>query len=185
MNSYYYFVASLPFLSPGQKSPISSEFFLGECARLMDATDAYAVRLAFAEEDAEGFLPGVAGAWLRFRHDMKNELAYARALRAKRDPQKYVRGERSADARLQAVVTEALSARNPHEAQRVIDKASWTFLEEVAIGHSFDTDALVIYGLKLKILEREEAVASPRGQSVFQGYLSDSRLDNVYAAVRG
>jgi len=46
--------------------------------------------------------------------------------------------------------------RNPSifEAERALDLERWRLLDELSFGHYFDFDALLIYALKLKILER-------------------------------
>ena len=50
--------------------------------------------------------------------------------------------------------------RNPaaQEAELILDRARWDFLEELSFGHYFDLDVLVIYACKLKILWRWEEV---------------------------
>jgi hypothetical protein len=40
------------------------------------------------------------------------------------------------------------------EAEKALDLERWQLLEELACGHYFDLDALLIYALKLLILER-------------------------------
>jgi hypothetical protein len=44
------------------------------------------------------------------------------------------------------------------EAEKILDQARWNFLDALSFGHYFDFDYLLVYGLKLKILERWEKI---------------------------
>ena len=44
------------------------------------------------------------------------------------------------------------------EAERAIDQERWRALDDIALGHYFDIDALIVYAYKLKILERWETI---------------------------
>jgi hypothetical protein len=55
----------------------------------------------------------------------------------------------------------ALAAyRNPSilESERYLDQEKWNFLDSLAAGHYFDRDFLIVYGLKLAVLEKWERV---------------------------
>ncbi len=180
-RTYYYFIASLPALFFGQKPPMSVEEYFNRSDSALHPDDAKALRDAVTEESSAQ--SGVAAVWCKLRHDLKNELAYERAIRAGKDPLRYVRGERSTDSRLKDAAAEALNAQDPLEAQRAFDKRAWDLLEELENGHFFDADNVVVYGLKLKILARYEDIVSPKGREVFEGYMKSERLAAVHAAV--
>lgn len=180
-RTYYYFIASLSVLSFGQKPPLSVEEYFSRCEEALHPEDAKAVRDAVMEKISAK--SGVAAVWCGLRHDLKNELAFARAVRAGKDPLQYVRGERSSDSRLKEAAAEALNARDPLEAQQAFDRRAWELLDELENGHFFDADNAVVYGLRLNILARYEDIVSPKGKEVFQRYMKSERLAAVHAAV--
>ena len=157
------------------------EEYLNRCDEALHADDAVAVRDAVMEEASAR--SGAAKVWCRLRHDLKNELAFERAVRAGKDPLQYVRGERSSDSRLKEAAVEALNAEDPLEAQRAFDKRAWDLLDDLENGHFFDADNAVVYGLRLKILARYEDIVSPKGKEVFESYMKSERLAAVHAAV--
>jgi hypothetical protein len=180
-RKYYYFLASLPELTFGQKPSMSVAQYLEACESQLHQEDARAVRAAVLEESGEH--QGVAAQWCESRHALKNELAYERALRAGKDPAKYVRGDHSFDRVARDAAVEALNVLDPLEAQRGLDLKAWHYLDGLEGGGKFDADRAVIYGLKLAILERHEDIASARGKAVLAEYMKDERLAAVYAAV--
>lgn len=180
-RTYYYFIAALPVLSFGQKPSMTVEEYFQRCDDALHVDDAEAVRSAVMEEVSAR--SGAAAVWCRLRHDLKNELAFERAQRAGKDPARYVRGERSSDSRLKEAAMEALNATDPLEAQRAFDRRAWELLDDLELGHFFDADNAVVYGLRLKILSRYEDIVSSKGKEVFASYMKSERLAAVHAAV--
>ncbi len=182
LQKYYYFLASLPVLFFGQKPPMTMEEYLDRCQSALRPSDAQAVYLAINEDPTAK--SGVAARWSQMRHDFKNELAYERAIRASKEPLKYIRGQRSGGSLLKDVVVQALNTQDPLEAQRLFDDRMWQLLDEMESGHYFDCDNAVIYGLRLNILKRMEDISSYRGKEIFEHYMKTDRLSAVYAAVK-
>ena len=92
--------------------------------------------------------------WKYFDINLRNELVKVRAARKKTDPLKYLRHDEYFEP--QIVHIASLSLRNPSifEAERALDLERWRLLDELSFGRYFDFDALIIYALKLLILER-------------------------------
>lgn len=97
---------------------------------------------------------GLIKRWCAFEIALRNELVKIRASRKHIDPLKYLRG----DDYIEPYITHiAMNAhRNPSllEAERLLDQERWRALDELAVGHYFDLDVLIVYALKLLILER-------------------------------
>ncbi|OIO79485.1 MAG: hypothetical protein COW11_02735 [Candidatus Omnitrophica bacterium CG12_big_fil_rev_8_21_14_0_65_43_15] len=148
-NYYVYLISSLPMLHPGAKPPFTSEKFLNMCEELVPDEDLEAVRGA-----------GQWPKWLEFDTGLRNELVKIRAAKKHLDPAKYLRG--TAFAASEAVHAAAIASRNPSalDAERALDAARWHFLDELSMGHYFDLNFLIIYALKLGILERWARVDS-------------------------
>lgn len=92
--------------------------------------------------------------WRDFDIALRNELVRVRAARKKVDPLKYLRHDGYSQP--QIVHIASVSLRNPLilEAEKALDLERWRLLDELSYGRYFDFDTLVIYALKLLILER-------------------------------
>jgi hypothetical protein len=53
----------------------------------------------------------------------------------------------------------------------MLDEARWRMLEELCVGHYFDLDFLIIYALKLLILERWQRIRTADGGRLLEEVL--------------
>lgn len=150
MVNYYYLISSLPMLFFGARPPFNSEGFLDKCREFVSENDFAVLR----GESESVFLRR----WEDFDADLRNELVKIRAHRRHIDAHKYLRQERyvSVDTVSAAVAV----SRNPLilDSEKSLDQIRWDFLEDLAQGHYFDLEFLLIYGLKLRILEKWEQI---------------------------
>lgn len=167
MPSYYtYLISSLPMLHFGAKPPFSYERFLKMCRNFVPETDLKALEPLTLDPLPTGERVGVRGVvsqptlekWQAFDTALRNELVKIRAVKKHKDPAIYLRQDGSAEL---SVTHIALAAtRNPSivEAEKILDQDRWRFLDELSFGHYFDVDILIIYALKLLILERWDKI---------------------------
>ena len=96
--------------------------------------------------------------WQNFDTRLRNELAKIRASRKHIDPLKYLRRYEYTDLHLAHLATQI--QRNPSiiEAQRMLDGERWHYLDEFSQGHYFDINVLIVYALKLLLLERWDKI---------------------------
>lgn len=167
-RSYYYFAASLPMIDWEGKAPMSVGDFLSECRRLLREDD-FALIGQLLEGDGGAAETGNAAArsWIRFDGDFRNELAWFRARRMNRDPVNFIRGTKADEPFLREAIRQASKMPNLLEAEKSLDRIRWQFLDDLAGGHYYDFESLMVYGLKLKILERHQAYNSPAGRGIF------------------
>lgn len=169
---YYYFAASLPQLDFEAKPSHSVEEFLADCERLLSHEDYQAIHFLLNSESAEVDVQTNSNVTfnrcLQFDAQLRNEIAFFRAQGFGKDPEKYVRGEFFSDPSISSIIQDAARASNPLEGEKVLDRARWQMLDDFCIGHHFDFDFLVIYGLKLKILNRYKEINSPEGGKNFE-----------------
>ena len=171
MSAYYtYLISSLPTLAFGVKPPFSFEVFIQKCGTLIPDTETEVIsrissRGAFALQD-EG--SEVLKKWRYFDINLRNELVKVRAARKKVDPLKYLRHNEYLEP--QVIHIASLSLRNPSifEAERALDLERWRLLDEISFGHYFDFDTLIIYALKLLILERWAKIESADKERIMQ-----------------
>ena len=96
--------------------------------------------------------------WSNFELALRNELVRARAGRKKIEPLKFLRLPDSPQAEISHVAMAAYRSTSILEAEKILDQARWNFLDTLSFGHYFNFDCLLIYGLKLKILERWDRI---------------------------
>lgn len=181
MAKYYYFVASLPALMFDQAPPFSMEDFLSGAERQLSLVDHALIKAVVQEEELPAH--GVAGQWAHVRQQIKSTLASMRATRAGKDPAKYIRGDRPYDPIVTEAVQEAMKIEEPLAAERALDRRVWQILDNLQAGHAFDIGFLVVYALKLKMLERYKRIASDQGRQAFEAILKSERLAEVLATV--
>jgi hypothetical protein len=97
--------------------------------------------------------------WRSFDTMLRNELVKIRASRKREDPAGYMRRDGCPESIYAAHI--AMNAyRKPSilEAEKALDLERWRELDGLAFGHYFDIDALIVYGCKLRILEKWQMV---------------------------
>ncbi|MFH0877080.1 MAG: DUF2764 family protein [Candidatus Omnitrophota bacterium] len=159
---FIYLVSSLPMLHFGARPPMTYEGFLGLCEGKLDPQEAELLEslpepISLKEGVSVLTQPTLKG-WLAFDVTLRNELVKIRASRKKTDAQKFLRPDGYAQPSVTHLALAAL--RNPSllEGEKMLDAERWRFLDELALGHYFDMDILVIYALKLLILERWDRI---------------------------
>ena len=171
MSQYYYFVASLPILALDIKPPLSLSDFLQSCEQHLSSEDYSLIRAIILNENISSeSASGVFGRWVQFNHRLRNQLAVFRAKKFNKDPAKYIRGEFEEDYHLTVMISDASRSSDPLTAEKFLDRARWAFLDELATGYYFEFEAVMIYGLKLQMLERYQEIGSPKGRELSQEY---------------
>lgn len=182
MTQYYYLVASLPMLHPGAPPPLDSPAFLELCREQASADD-HAL-LARISLEALEFLPGDPAAWREYASwetALRDELAVQRGQRLGLDPEPFLRPAPFV-AGLSAVARDALGAGTPGEIEAALDRRRWSRLDEIETGTRFGLGNLVVYRLKLLLLERRQRFQPEPGRQAFQSEFS--RIMAGAAAIR-
>ena len=155
-----YFIAGLPGLIFGASPPFSFSDYLAKADSFILPADKDILRNLSrgGEYICEDNLPEALKRWQIFDTALRNELAVLRAGPRRGEPAKYLRPQKEKDYDLERLAVSAYKNSSILEAERFLDEERWRFLEGLAFGHYFDLDFLVIYGLKLLILERWERI---------------------------
>ncbi len=160
-GAYVYLLASLPMLRFEASPPFSFDRLLETCRGLISDDDLKILEdLAGPGEGSLPARPSTLAKWLDFDLVLRNELVRIRASRRHLDPAPYLKGEGAADAGVAHLAMNAhrATAASFYDAERLLDEERWRKLEELGWGHYFDLDALVVYALQLRLLERWEAI---------------------------
>ncbi|MDD5644022.1 MAG: DUF2764 family protein [bacterium] len=175
-RSYYYLCASLPMLSFGSKPPMPNEGFLTYCSEHLPQKDFSVLKNSLLVPSEPGHVTQSAlEAWEKFETSLRNELVNTRAKKLGRDGADYFRGEYVPDPFLAAAVTEASGEETPLEVERKIDTARWEKLEEIENQHFFDLHFLVVYFLKLQILNKWDNIRTEEGRKIAIGLLQPEK----------
>ncbi len=169
---YIYLIASLPALHFERKPPFSFANFISLCQQFISEKDLRVLQEVGLQPEWKGRVHQAIQKWRSFDTALRNELVGLRAAHLRSDPEKFLRGDIFAQPEITHNAT--IAFRNPHplDAERILDKARWDFLEEITFGHYFDLDFLVIYAYKLLLLEKWERVNSSDSRKLVEEILS-------------
>lgn len=155
-NKYYYLVASLPFLRFGEAPPLPKRRFLTECEKWLTAKDLETLYLAdFTREQTPGG-EGVLKEWKKFDLELKQKLADVR--KARQTGETYKTPE---------LLKDVMEQKTPLLMEEEIAKIRWDFLEEKSARYFFDTNAVILYFLRMQIMERLARFNKDEGEKIF------------------
>jgi len=152
LDRYYSPISALPYLTyDGEAAPEIDEF-LDACRTTLKPEDwdlVSSIELGSDEHDSDN--PTYA-AWLKWERSLRSELARLRAQKRSVDSAPFVKEA----AHSQVVLDTARSAfaeTAPEHAEEILLRAMWRCLDDLEVGHHFDVDKLIVYFLKLRILD--------------------------------
>jgi len=110
-------------------------------------------------------------AWAGFNRNLKNEIARLRAVKFGQDPAVYIREPKTEEISIADIVAQAAKAPDPLTAEKILDRFKWQYLDEIARWQYFNLEFLIVYALKLQILERYRKIEFPvKGKDIYQRY---------------
>jgi hypothetical protein len=162
---YPYLIASLPMLHFGMKPPFSFERFLEVCCPLIPEKDFQLLRTLPQPEQyfKKGKRHQIIRKWIEFDVALRNELVKIRATKKHIEPATYLRPDGYSGSSLAPAIMAANINTSVLDAEKTLDETRWKALEELATGHYFDMDFLIIFAYKLLILQRWENIRSADG----------------------
>ena len=158
MDKYYYIVSQLPMLFFDKETFMTIEYFLQESAKWLSSKD-YEVlsQVNINDISLKKMGPKV---WLQYsevEYEFRNDLAlWRKSLR--------VGQEYKPNSFPPSLVKEG----NPLEVERRLLKRRWDFIEALEQDHHFDLEFIILYYLKLQILQRLFQFNKEKGMITFQ-----------------
>jgi hypothetical protein len=180
ISQYYYFVASLPLLDFHKQATFSYSEFLKESARHLSVKDFSLFTKATLQYDPVEAPHPLLQRWADFNRRLKNEIVRFRAKKFSKDSVDFMRGDHYVPLEMTDIVSHVTKLKNPLEAEKALDFFRWEKLEELSSGHFFDLEFLIVYALKLQILDRHHVVSSPQGQVLFEHYQTVEIFENIH-----
>lgn len=157
-NKYYYLVASLAYLEFEKAPPITKSEFLSECRKWLDAGDFKKLEevninnIEIRPEDLS-----ILKEWKSFDLTLRKDLGEIRKMRKK-----------SLHEKIPAWLMDVFEEPTPLLMERKLEKKRWDFIEEKEFGCHFDMNTLMLYFLKLQILERLAVFEKEKGKARFE-----------------
>ena len=153
------------------KPAITSQYFLDTCADLVTREE-----FTILKGILEGELPessyAVLKQWSDFEGALKNELVRLRSGRKRKDPARYLRQNNYWSSEIPHIAMAAYKNTSILEAERILDSQRWRFLDNLSFGHYFDFEFLIIYALKLRIIQRWERIRISHRQELLERALN-------------
>jgi len=145
MDKYYYIVSQLPMLFFDKETFMTIEYFLQESAKWLSSKD-YEVlsQVNINDISLKKMGPKVWLQYSEFEYEFRNDLALWR--KSLRVGQEY----------------------KPNSFERRLLKRRWDFIEALEQDHHFDLEFIILYYLKLQILQRLFQFNKEKGMITFQ-----------------
>lgn len=166
---YYFTVSSLPFLTLEGEIVLSTDQFLEACATFVQDADLRVLKNATLlplETDHEGGSP-VTQLWWQWESAVRNELVKLRAAERGWPPEEHLKTTEYIPEAFD-IAREAFTQDSPADGEEVLTRARWDILDRLEVGHYFDLDKLVIYYLRLQLLERKALMIESKGREEYQ-----------------
>jgi hypothetical protein len=153
MDKYYYFVAQLPMLAVDKETYLSTDIFLAEARKWLTLADSKIIQaLNFHGSQLKSEDPTVLRAYKQFELTLRSEVAEWRRARKKRQ-----------DYKISAFPPALIREVNPLQAEKNLLLLRWQFLSELELEHFFDLSYIIIFFLKLQILEQLQKFDQDKG----------------------
>jgi hypothetical protein len=158
MDKYYYLVAQLPTLAFDRENPISISTFLEEAEKWLSARDLKTLKQARLDaSESEKNLPGIFRRYREFESRFRRELGEWR--RSLRD---------GSETRPETFSPSLVKEGNPLDVEKKLLARRWEAIGEEEKDHHFDLGILILYYLKLQILQRLSVYHKEKGMEHFQ-----------------
>ena len=167
MTSHVYLVASLPTLIPDRAPSLSVDRFLALCRRYVSPREIEQLAGARIEDHETRPETPVYAAWRAFDADLREQLLVLRAGALGWDATEFTR--RDQPVPVTEPVRGAFEAPDPLRAERKLFQLRWRFLDELDRAHFMRLENLVVYALKLQLIEQLLAASRERGERALDG----------------
>jgi hypothetical protein len=167
LGAYFYTVSSLPQLSFDSASVMAEEDFLFLCQNTIGGGD-WSVLQQARLHDSENRKTGnkTLDSFRAGEQSLRAELAKLRAAKKGLETESYNRYGAYSLSILEAA-RKAFGEESPLEAELIVSRALWALLEELEAGHLFDADRLIVYYLKMQLVQVKNKRNKAAGEKNF------------------
>ncbi len=171
MGSYYYLMAQVPGVLPGAPVILSSKGFRELAERFLSAADRRVLVSLSLEPPRDGspVTSRFLREWYSRERSLRLALSRVRAARLKREANLTMLEDedvrRSRDAL--NVAKAAVAFDNPLAAERYLETVRSSWVDELSVGHYFDSDAVFAYAVRLLLRERTDRFTAEAGREAY------------------
>ncbi|MDP8233791.1 MAG: DUF2764 family protein [Candidatus Saelkia tenebricola] len=157
VDKYYYLISQLPYLVFGSQDFLNKENFLEQASKWLNKCDfEFLVDLNIGNTFFDNSEDTVIKEYKQFEYSIQETIAkYRTALKKDEDYQ------------LREPLKSVLTEGSPLEVEKKLLYLRWCFIEEIQSTHFFDFGFLILYMLKIQILERLAVFDKEKGRVVF------------------
>ncbi len=158
MDKYYYVISQLPMLFFGKEPDLSIKYFLDESRKWLSARD-YRILARVNINEIEQYPKGpeVLRIYQNFEYQLRNDIAHWREAQKK-----------DIEYKPSNFPLSVIKEGNPLEIELKFMQLRWAFIDEIEREHHFDLGMLVLYYLKLQLLQRYFTFNKEEGLKKFQ-----------------
>lgn len=168
MAKYYYLISSLPMLSLENEPAISYQDFLSRCREQLSDSDFKELEKAvFSKTD--GARHPLMRRWEHYINDVNSILKDERSRKLGWETEGFSNVNNPA---LRDRIHRASFSMNPLEGEKEILAIYFDFLDSCGSSDPFDVEALMIYALKIQIIERMNVFDMEKGRREFRRLFS-------------
>jgi len=182
MPGYYsYLVSSLPTLQFGMPPPFLMEDYLLMMEGFIPGNEVETIHQFVLEQYSPELLKvKMIADFFACEAAIRNHLARLRSADRDISPEKFVRSlEVLIDQRMEQSALDAYKTENLLESEKMLDLARWKYLDELATGHVFDFNTLLIYAMKLRILRKWQVITEADKNMIFNATVESFKLQDV------
>ena len=172
-NQYYYTVSSLPMLMWDSDKFMTESEFLYACESTVAEKDFETLKAALLiPVQGAAVTNPVLKSWYDWENALRSELVKLRAAKKGTDAEKYI-SDNPGEAGVVEIAREAFNQNSPLDGEKILDQARWDYLDMLEAGHMFDIGKLIIYYLKLQLLNRRAVLNKDKGQQEYEKIYAD------------
>ncbi len=177
---YYYLVASLPMLFYETERIPAVGAFLELCRQHVGARD-YRLLLNASISNLKPAQPSCATLelWRCWEIALRNELVKLRAKGRAVEAEKYLLDSPFIIS-VRDIARDAFAQDSPLLAEDILNRGRWNYLDELEVGHHFDIEKILIYSLRLQLLQRKALFDERKGLEAFE-QLYAAIMSPIYA----
>lgn len=178
MSQYYYTVASLPYISIEDSMPFTLADFSRLCEEQLSAGDFKILQNTSIVPENISSGNKITKKWSDWETSLRNELALQRGKEKHVEADEYIRPVGTDVFEVKEVVRGALAIESPLEAEKYLDTARWRYLDDLEADHYFDFEKIIVYYLKLQLLDRRSLFTREKGTANYNR-IYDEILNNT------
>jgi len=115
---------------------------------------------------------------------LRNALVRVRASALRKEAHPYLSEEKDAFSHLESQIQEAIS-KDPRRMEEQLDRLRWQVLDDLSVGHDFDENALLLYRIKLLLVEKRVGLSPSEGRNLLDRGLNEALEHTALAASLG